>query len=142
VTDTAVLIVDDHPVNAAHSYAVVTDCGHKADISLSITEAVEMAQRRGYWLAIVNLDIGDGFELVTRLRAQDRRVAIIAMTASASVDTSLRALEAGASIALVKPVAPRELCERMTRLLERRAADLKLERLRRDIDEHLRRNRG
>jgi two-component system, OmpR family, response regulator TctD len=141
VTSAAVLIVDNHPAAAAYAHRIVTECGHAADIALGAPEAVDMAARKAYSLAIVSLDMRDGFALVAQLRAHDSRLAILAMTSSASVDTSLRALETGASVALVSPVSPTELRERTTRLLERRSAELKLERLRRDVDEHLRRTR-
>jgi DNA-binding response OmpR family regulator len=136
-----VLIVDDHPANAARLHGLLVDCGCKPDIALTAEESVEMATRRGYWLIIVALEVPGGFDLVAQLRVHDSRVAIVGITTSASLDTSLRALEAGASVALVEPVAPSELCERVARLLERRSTEWKPQRLRNEVDQHLGRNK-
>jgi CheY-like chemotaxis protein len=59
----------------------------------------------------------DGFELLTRVRANPRteRIPVIVLSGSADTDTSRRAIAAGAVAFLVKPCSPESLIHEVRR---------------------------
>jgi len=62
----------------------------------------------------------DGLELQRRIREVDPEIAVIILTAYASVDTAVQALKAGAFDYVTKPVDPDELSHLVRRAVERR----------------------
>jgi DNA-binding response OmpR family regulator len=82
--------------------------------------------------AVIVLDLhlpdGDGLDWLQRLRARDRNVPVIALTARDGVTDRVEGLRRGADDYLVKPFAAEELDARVE-ALERRSAALRGERL-------------
>jgi NtrC-family two-component system response regulator AlgB len=126
-----VLIVDDEPNIRRTLRAALEASGHTLMEAATRTEAVRAVERSAYDVALVDLKLGpeSGLELLEPLLGQLPRLAIIVITAYASVDTAVEAMRRGAFDYLPKPFTPaqvRAVLERVARLkgLRDRVADL------------------
>jgi DNA-binding NtrC family response regulator len=125
-----ILVVDDEAVVRDSLGGWFRQDGHLVDAAASAREALRLSAERRHDIALVDIKMPgmDGLELQSRLVAADPDLAVILMTAYASVDTAVRAMKAGAYDYIVKPFDPDELS-----VLIRRAGDhrsLKAENLR------------
>lgn len=137
-----VLVVDDDAPNAQYVRDLLADWGFEPAFAYSAEHALAVAKQRSVDAVITDLRMPDidGFALIRKLRAMDPTVAVIAVTAFGSAESGTRALEAGAAVYLTKPFQPDVLGERLRQVLGRRALRIKNERLRRDVDAHLKDN--
>lgn len=108
-----ILIADDNR-DAADSLAVLLELdGHEVHVAYDGAEALEQCLRQQPHLAL--LDIGmpkiDGYELARRIRAQSwgQEIKLVAITGWGQRADSTRALEAGFSVHLTKPVTSQAL---------------------------------
>ena len=116
------LLVEDEPAIAdTVAYALRGD-GHEVVHALLGREALALAAREAFDLAI--LDVGlpdiDGFALCRDLR-RDRALPVIFLTAHGSEVERVLGLELGADDYVVKPFSPRELAARVRAVLRRAA---------------------
>jgi two-component system response regulator HydG len=101
------------------------------------SDALEAVQQQLYEVALVDLKMPgmDGMELLGHLRRIDPDMAVIIITAFASVDTAVRSLKQGAFDYVTKPVDPDELSHLVRRALEHRRLLEENVQLRETIDE-------
>ncbi|HEX8784764.1 MAG TPA: response regulator, partial [Telluria sp.] len=110
-----VLVVDDDRDNRELIKRILGDCGAKVTIAASAREAISAFHDDVPNLLITDLGMPevDGFELLDWVRKlpreQGSQVPAIALTAFARSEDRLRALEAGFSAHISKPVEPSEL---------------------------------
>jgi len=94
----------------------------------SVTEAKEILES-GIDIDIALLDVmlpdGDGVEVCQALRAKDKRIGIIMLTAKAQEEDKIKGLESGADDYVTKPFSPAELMARVRTLLRR--VDIKID---------------
>jgi PAS domain S-box-containing protein len=111
----AVLVVDDDRDARELIARILTDCQAQVALAANAREALARFSAAPPDLLISDLGMPemDGFELLARVRALGRehggRVPAIALTAFARSEDRLRALEAGFSAHISKPVEPSEL---------------------------------
>jgi PAS domain S-box-containing protein len=111
----SVLVVDDDRDARELIVRILTDCHARVAMAANAMDALEQFQAEPPDLLISDLGMPevDGFELLGRIRALGRerggRVPAIALTAFARSEDRLRALEAGFSAHISKPVEPSEL---------------------------------
>ncbi|WP_296947652.1 ATP-binding protein [uncultured Massilia sp.] len=111
----SVLVVDDDRDARELIKRILGDCNAQVRIAASAREALEMFRAAPPQLLISDLGMPevDGFELLDRVRQLPRdaggQVPAIALTAFARSEDRLRALEAGFSAHISKPVEPSEL---------------------------------
>ena len=105
---------------------------HAVDESASIPEALRQFERAHFDLAFVDLKLGEesGFNLLETLASRYPRLAVVIVTAFASIENAVDAMRRGAFDYLPKPFTPvqiRALLERIERVrsLENRLAGLK-----------------
>ena len=118
-----VLVVDDDDDSRAFVAHVLGGCGAEVRVAGSVEGALDVLART-YVDALVS-DIGmpgaDGYDLITRVRAMERehggRIPAIALTAYASDEHRDRALAAGFSLHVPKPVSPGALARAVHELL-------------------------
>jgi CheY-like chemotaxis protein len=109
------LVVDDDRDNRELIKRILTDCGATVHIAASAREAFARFKEATPKLLISDLGMPevDGFELLDWVRnlprEQGGQVPAIALTAFARSEDRLRALEAGFSAHISKPVEPSEL---------------------------------
>ncbi len=136
-----VLIVEDDSDAAAYLARGLTEAGHTTDVAGDGEEGLAFALGNDYDVLIVDrmLPRRDGLSVIETLRAKDRHVPILVLSALSQVDDRVKGLRAGGDDYLTKPYAFTELLARVEALARRKASaefetvyrvgDLELDRL-------------
>src|ERR1044071_8530261 len=118
------LIVEDDAPLASGLSRILEAEGHAVDVTERGEDAVLAASQEHFDLVI--LDIGlprmDGFEVLRRLRAAEKPIPVLVLTARDAVEDRVRGLDIGADDYMVKPFAMPELTARVRALLRRSQA--------------------
>jgi len=124
-----VLLAEDNEINRQIAVELLRGEGMEVSVVENGRQAVELLSREGEDYQVVLMDIQmpemDGYEATRRLRAQPRFSAlpIIAMTAHALAEERRRAMDAGMTDHLTKPIQPDALFEILRRYAGRSAAE-------------------
>src|SRR3954471_19851988 len=136
-----VLIVDDEPNIRRTLRVAVEAMGHAVEEASTGAEALRRAEGRPFDVALVDLRLGEeaGLDLLEPLMAQSPRLAIVLITAYASIESAMEAIRRGAFDYLPKPFTPaqvRATLDRVARVrgLRDRVADLE-DRVRAEVPE-------
>jgi NtrC-family two-component system response regulator AlgB len=126
-----ILIVDDEPNIRQTLRLALEAMGHTVAEAATGADALREVERQPFDLALVDVRLGreSGLDLLEPLLAQLPRLAVVMITAHASVDTAVDAMRRGAFDYLAKPFTPaqvRAVLERVARVrgLRDRVADL------------------
>ncbi len=115
------LIVDDelHVRESLSSW--FTEDGFEVETAASGHDALALLGRKTFDVIISDIKMPkmDGLELQRRVHEKDPDVAIVLVTAYASVDTAVQALKEGAYDYLVKPFDPEELSKVVAKACEK-----------------------
>ena len=106
-----ILIVDDEP-NIRRTLRITFEAiGHAVDEVDSGAEALKLIGRQTFDVALVDLRLGgeSGLDLLEPLQAQLPRLAVVVITAHASLDTAVEAMRRGAFDYLTKPFTPAQV---------------------------------
>jgi CheY-like chemotaxis protein len=110
-----IMVVDDQPDARELIRRVLEDCAADVETACSVDEAIQMfqAHRPDVLVTGIGTPGADGFQLLRRVRAlgpeHGGRVPAIALTAFARPEDRTRALRAGFTVHVSKPVDPSEL---------------------------------
>jgi len=106
-----VLIVDDEPNIRRTLRLALEAAGHAVDEAESLDQALRAVERHPCDAALVDLRLGDesGLGLIAPLIEQLPRLAIVVITAHASIDTAVEAMRRGAFDYLPKPFTPSQV---------------------------------
>src|SRR5262249_30090516 len=116
-----VLVVDDEP-NIRQTLRVALEAsGHSVAEASRPIEALRAVEKSACDLVLVDLRLGaeSGFDLMEALQGQLPGIAMVVITAYASIDTAVEAMRRGAFDYLPKPFTPaqvRAVLERVVRL--------------------------
>jgi signal transduction histidine kinase/ActR/RegA family two-component response regulator len=118
-----VLVVDDDDDSRTLVAHVLGGCGAEVRVAATAESALDVLART--YVDVLVSDIGmpgaDGYDLITRVRAMERehggRIPAVALTAYASEEDRDRALAAGFSLHVSKPVSPGALARAVRELL-------------------------
>jgi len=115
-----ILVVDDETIVRESLSAWLRQDGHAVEVAENAKEALRLAAQSRHDIALVDIKMPgmDGLALQSHLASADPELAIILMTAYASVESAVAAMKAGAYDYIVKPFDPDDLS-----LLIRRAGD-------------------
>ncbi len=116
-----ILIVEDDTVLGSVLEKGLSEIGHACQWTQSGTAAIQLLEKNGYEIVILDLMLPDlpGLEVLKQLRAQKRDVSVLVLTALGSVEDRVHGLNTGADDYLVKPFAFAELVARIV-AIERR----------------------
>jgi CheY-like chemotaxis protein len=111
-----VLLAEDNIVNQKVALGFLSRLGYHADLAANGAQAVEMIERHGYDLVLMDLQMPemDGLEACREIHARipaDRIPKIVALTANALLSDRDRCLAAGMDDYIAKPVKLNELSE-------------------------------
>lgn len=108
-----VLVVDDSGINLLFLVSMLEQIGCKVDSAMDGQEALALIQHNNYDLALIdiNMPVMNGVELVKRLRSQQFKLKLAAVSAYADDDKINEALSAGFDIYLTKPIEEYQLVE-------------------------------
>jgi DNA-binding response OmpR family regulator len=97
--------VDDEPDFGRMVARSLIQAGYRVDGASSAREAMDLQGRHLYDLAVVDLKMPDmtGLELLQYLKAHDKRIFVMIMTAYGSIQVGIEALRKGACDYLSKP---------------------------------------
>jgi signal transduction histidine kinase len=117
-----VLLVDDDHDFADSLANLLRLEGCEAVVAYGFDEALEALGHDPPAVALVDIRLGrrDGVELVRELHAREPELTAVMMTAYASIETTIRALQAGAYDYLRKPFHAGELLATLARCFEHR----------------------
>jgi DNA-binding NtrC family response regulator len=109
-----ILIVDDDPVQRRLLEAAISRIGLDTMTAPGGGPALDfLFSPKGEHVALVLLDLMmpdvDGIEVLTKLRAANREVPVIVLTAKGGIDSAVDAMRAGATDFMVKPASPERI---------------------------------
>jgi DNA-binding NtrC family response regulator len=109
-----VLICDDDPVQRRLLSETIKRFGYRTKAAASGQEALELLEAdSGDAISILLLDLVmpqmGGMEVLERMRTLANRPPVIVQTAHGSMETAIKAMQAGASDFVIKPVSPERL---------------------------------
>ncbi len=118
-----VLLVEDEPDLARALARALGDAAFVVDVASDGEEGLYRAREIAYEAVILDLMLPgrDGWDVLQQMRASERAMPVLVLTARDAVEDRVRALNLGADDYLVKPFALDELVARL-RALGRRAA--------------------
>jgi two-component system NtrC family sensor kinase len=118
----SILIVDDNPAAAKTLRLVLKSEGYDADCAGEASEALQMAFRKPYDAALVDIGLPgrSGIDLLTDLKGKFPDLVVVIVTGRASTENSIDALNRGASGYVQKPVDIRHLMALLEGALERK----------------------
>jgi DNA-binding response OmpR family regulator len=142
-----VLIAEDDKALGSFLTRGLEADGHRVRLAFDGAAAVEAFREEMPDLTILdlNMPVKDGEQVLAEVRAMDRELPVLVLTARQEVDTRVRCLDRGADDLMTKPFSLYELRARCRALLRRkrevrlllRAGDLEISRL-----DHTTRRRG
>jgi two-component system, OmpR family, response regulator MprA len=120
-----ILVVDDDPKVLSLMKRGLSFAGYAAEVVGTGEEALSAARDRPPALVVLDVMLPgmDGVEVCRRLRAGDRELPILMLTARDRVPDRVAGLDAGADDYLIKPFAFDELLARIRALLRRTQED-------------------
>jgi DNA-binding response OmpR family regulator len=139
-----ILIVDDEPTNVALLEDMLQEAGYtRLQLVTDSRAALDVCATFNPDLILLDLMMPhvDGFTILEKLREQEDGetfLPVVVLTADISDETKRRALAAGATDFLVKPLDPTEVLLRIRNLLETRRAHLLLDNQRAAFEEAVR----
>jgi two-component system response regulator HydG len=134
------LVVDADPAVRSACAEIAVSLGYAVESTGDLGEARSLLRGHASDILLVNLPHGShhGLELISEVKALHPQTAVIAMTASGSVNAAVEAMRCGASDYLTKPFAIDELSS----VLDRAAANHFTETTTRQLREKLRMSQG
>jgi signal transduction histidine kinase len=117
----AILVVDDEPKTLVVSTDILSLEGYRVETARDGREALEKFEPGRFAAVVTDIRMPGlgGMELVERIRARDAAVPIVLLTGYATVETATRAVSAGASDYLLKPIDFDKLKLTLRRAVER-----------------------
>ena len=122
LTDAAIMMVDDEPLNIEMTEAFLEDAGYRQFVSTTqAEEAIDLMRRKRPSLLLLDLSMPkvNGMQILTIMRDDPvlRHVPVIVLTSTHDPQVKLQALSMGAMDFLSKPVDPSELALRIRNTL-------------------------
>jgi two-component system, NtrC family, response regulator AtoC len=113
-----VMVIDDEPAIRQVLTAFLQRAGYNVFQAPNGMQAFERLSKGDIDVAICDIKMPDinGIELVRRVRAANIDTSFIMMTAFASVDTAIEAIQAGANDYMIKPVRNEEVQHRLLKI--------------------------
>ena len=115
------LVIEDEVKLAQYLHKGLSENGHVVDVARDGIEGRRLATGGDYDLVLLDLMLPgvDGFGVLAAIRAVNRQLPVLMLTARDKVEDRVRGLEQGADDYLVKPFAFSELLARIGALLRR-----------------------
>ena len=118
-----ILVVDDEANIRSALAKLLSKFGHSVESAGTAQEALQLLQPGRYRVVLTDLRMpgADGLSLLRQIKAADRSIEVIVMTAYGTVDTAVEAMREGAYDYIEKPVNQERLPILIDRVLEKQA---------------------
>jgi len=137
--DAGILIVDDDENTRETLSLIFEQKGYQIETAGTGQEAIEKAQKRFFNVALLDIKLPDmqGIELLAPLKEKHPDMAMIMVTAHASLETAVSALNKGASFYITKPFNMDEVLSTIREVLEKQRLVIENRQLLRDVQREL-----
>jgi DNA-binding NtrC family response regulator len=108
MSQTHVLVIDDDPAVLEVLQETLTQEGHAVSLASDGAGAIQVAQETPVHIVVTDFQLPDidGLEIIDRLARLDAKIIPIVMTGFGTIETSVRAMKAGAFDFITKPFDP------------------------------------
>ncbi|MGE3176745.1 MAG: sigma-54-dependent transcriptional regulator [Vicinamibacterales bacterium] len=132
-----ILVVDDEEIMREILDALLTRAGYQVKLAASAEEGLELARTTSFDTAVVDIMMPgmDGIAMLDELKRIDEDLAVVIITAYASVESAISAMKAGAFDYVTKPFKNEEVLVVIRNALERRRLVHENRNLRQNIQE-------
>lgn len=133
----SVLVIDDEEIMREVLEALLTQEGYEVSLAAGGAEGLELARATPFDAAIVDVMMPamDGMTVLDELKKVDEEMAVVMITAFASVDTAVAAMKRGAFDYITKPFKNDEVLVVLRNAVERRRLETENRVLRQNIQE-------
>jgi len=110
-----ILLVEDYPINVKVATQFLERWGVSVTVAENGLEALERFDQESFDLVLMDLQmpIMDGYTATEEIRKRNKKIPIIALTASASFNNKDRALHVGINDYVTKPFNPKDLFKKI-----------------------------
>ena len=126
-----ILLIDDER-NIARMLSIALEAdGHEVAAVEGSSGALRQVQKSPFDVAFLDLRLGqeNGLEVLAQLRRVDRGMAVVVITAFASIPTAVEAMRLGAADYLAKPFTPEQVRLVLARIEKNRTLERRVEEL-------------
>ncbi len=130
------LVVDDEKFFQDLMANILTEEGYQVQVVGSGEEALKACSEGEFQVVVMDLVLPDimGTEVLARVRERDPEIAVIMVTAYASMESAISALKAGAYDYIKKPIVKEDLVRSVERALERQYLAVRNQQLVRQLE--------
>lgn len=123
-----VLVVDDENIICNLLTDILTDESYQTIVARTGEEAIEYLNKETFHAAFIDIKLPgkNGIEILKEARKIDPSLAVIMITAYATIQTAKMAMQLGAHDYITKPIDPDEILESLRKGLEKRHLELKM----------------
>jgi two-component sensor histidine kinase len=135
----SILVVDDDRSTCKLLSFILTRKGFDIETAGTGQEAIEKAQTRFFNVALLDINLPDmkGVELLAPLKEMHPDMEVIMITAYASLETAMSALNRGASLYITKPLNMEEVLPPINEVLKKQRLALENKRLLQELKREL-----
>ena len=133
-----ILIVDDDESTRKSIKLIFDSKGYNVDMAMSGKDAIKQIREKSFNAVLLDLKLPDieGVELISIFKKITPGIAIFVITAYASLDSAMRAIEEGANGYITKPLNVDELLNKIQQALETQRKMALLETAHRELIEY------
>lgn len=134
----SILVVDDEKSITYLLSEVLKKNGHSVRTLSDGKLVAGDLKKRDYDLVVTDLHMKEvgGIEVLKTVKNKDENTEVLILTGNASISSAVEAMKLGAFEYLTKPIDMEEFRLKVQKALERRSFRLKIERQKREIEEH------
>jgi CheY-like chemotaxis protein len=131
-----ILVVDDEKFFQDLMANILTEEGYQVRVVGSGEDALKACSEGEFQVVVMDLVLPDimGTEVLARVRERDPDIAVIMVTAYASMESAISALKAGAYDYIKKPIVKEDLVRSVERALERQFLSVRNQQLVRQLE--------
>ena len=135
----SVLVVDDEKFFQELLAKILREKGYDVSVAASGREAISAFQSGHFKVVVLDLVLPDlmGTEVLGRMKEIDNEIAVIMVTAYASLESAIEALKAGAYDYIRKPIVREDLVRSVERAVERHQLSSRNRALVKELQSHL-----
>lgn len=135
--EVGILVVDDELIVRESLSKWFAEEGYRVDVAENAANALKKLQGNGWNIMLVDIKMPgmDGIELLHRVKDTNKHIAVVIITAFASVDTAVKSLKDGAYDYITKPIDPDYLDHLIEKILQEQALLKENQRLKEAVTE-------